>query len=269
MGLSLIAQAIAKLSYYIIDLERKCMVHQLDIEGGYNIRDLGDYPTKGGHPTRRGILIRSGNLQNLSAIAQQQVVDYGVKTIIDLRDEWETERFPNPFVQSNSVSCLNLPLIGNTLSNNPTWKAETRNYTALAELYFKYLDHCQCQLGTIVAAIAENAFSTLFYCHAGKDRTGIVAALLLGVVGVPDATIAEDYALSAAQITHLTKQWPEDAVQHGQDMHQFERDVASHPETMLSMLDYISRRYEGVANYLNHCGVSDNQLEHIRVQFAC
>jgi protein-tyrosine phosphatase len=177
------------------DGESKRMVHQLEVEGGYNIRDLGDYPTQDGHSTRRGVLIRGGNLQNLSGMAQQQIMDYGVKTIIDLRDEWETQSFRNPFVQSSTITCLNLPLIGNTLSANPTWKADTQNYTALYELYAKYLDHCQRQLGTIVSAIAENSFATLFFCHAGKDRTGIVAALLLGAVGVPDVAIAEDYAL--------------------------------------------------------------------------
>src|ERR1041385_593182 len=199
-------------------LERNAMPCQLDIEGGYNIRDLGDYPTKDGLSTQRHVLLRAGNLDKISSAAQQQLINYGVKTVIDLRDEWEAEHFPNPFAQSTTIKYINLPLIGDSLSNDAAWKAETRNYTGLHELYAKYLDHCQRQLGTIVSAIAESAFTTLFHCHAGKDRTGIVAALLLGAVGVPDAAIAEDYALSTSQITHLVEQWREYAIQHGQDM---------------------------------------------------
>jgi protein-tyrosine phosphatase len=245
------------------------MPNSLDFEGGYNVRDLGDYPTKDGHSTQQHVLIRAGNLDKLSAVSQQQLIEYGVKTIIDIRDEWEAVNFPNPFAKSGIVTCLNLPLIGDNLSNNVTWKAETHNYSALDEPYTKYLDHCQRQLGAIVSAIAESGFTTLFYCHAGKDRTGIVAALLLGTVGVPDAAIAEDYALSARQIAHLIKQWREYAVQHGQDMQQFERDAASNPETMVNMLEYLTRRYGSVANYLYVCGVSDSQLEHLRSHFVC
>lgn len=252
-----------------IDLERNALLHQFDVEGSYNIRDLGDYPTKDGYSTRRCVLFRAGNLDKISLAAQQQLIDQGVKTVIDLRDEWEAQNFPNPFAQSRIVTYLNLPLIGDSLSTNVAWKAETQNYTTLDELYTKYLDHCQRQLGAIVSAIAESTFTTLFHCHAGKDRTGIVAALLLGAVGVPNATIAEDYALSASPITHLIKQWREYAIQHGQDMQHFERDVGSNSETMLNMLDYLTRHYGSTTNYLYSCGVSDRHLERLRTHFVC
>src|SRR5689334_13916500 len=85
--------------------QRDRMTHQLDIEGGYNIRDLGGYPTKDGRTTQPHRLIRSGNLDKMSARGQQQLIDYGVKTIIDVRDEWEAQHFPNPFVQSGRVAC--------------------------------------------------------------------------------------------------------------------------------------------------------------------
>src|SRR5258706_15220588 len=217
------------------------MLHELHLEGGYNIRDLGGYPTEDACSTQKGILLRSGNLDKISVAAQQQLIDYGVKTVIDLRDEWEAEHFPNPFAQSKIVTYLNLPLIGNNVSRNATWKAESQNYTALSELYTKYLEHCQSQLGTIVSTIAESTFATVFHCHAGKDRTGIVAALLFGAVGVPDAAIAEDYALSASQISPLIRQWREYALQHGQDLTHFERDAASDSATMTTMLDYLTR----------------------------
>jgi len=243
--------------------------HQLDIEGGYNIRDLGDYPTKPGCVTQKRVLLRAGNLDKISLTAQQQLIGFGVKTVIDLRDEWEVQNYPNPFAYSESVSYLNLPLVGNNLSSNAAWKAETQDYTALHELYAKYLDRCRPQLGAIVSAIAESTFATLFHCHAGKDRTGSVAALLLGTAGVPAAIIAEDYALSASQIPHLINQWRENAVRHGQDMQNFERDVASNSETMLRMLDYLTRHCGSATNYLLDCGVSDSQLEHLRMQFSC
>jgi protein-tyrosine phosphatase len=79
--------------------------------------------------------------------------------------------------------------------------------------------------------------NTALIGYAGKDRTGIIAALLLGSVGVPDHLIAKDYSLSNLNITHLIKQWREYAIQHGQDMQYFERDAGSETTTMLSMLN--------------------------------
>lgn len=239
------------------------MTYQIDIEGGYNIRDLCDFQTIAGRFTQRRVLIRSGNLDKISLTAQQQLIDYGVKTIIDLRDEWETLNFPNPFAQSNFVTYLNLPLVGDSLSDNAAWKAETQNYTTLDALYIKYLDHCQRQIGAIVSTIAESTFPTVFHCHAGKDRTGIVTALLLGALGVSDAAIAQDYAQSAAQISHLIEQWRAYAVEHEQDMQHFERGAASDAKTILNVLDYLTRQYGSVTRYLYQCKVSDSQIERL------
>ena len=236
------------------------MSYQLEIEGTYNIRDLGDYPVKGGNTTCRHILVRAGNLDQVPLSSQQQLKDYGVKTVIDLRDEWEVQQFPNVFVQSKTIKYLNLPLIGNHFSNSKGWKEETQDYDGLDELYCKYLDHCQIQIGTIISTIAESMPTIVFHCYAGKDRTGIIAALLLGSVGVPDHLIAKDYSLSNLKITHLIEQWREYALQHGQDMQRFERDVGSEVTTMLNMLGYIKHRYGSVTDYLRVCGVTDIQL---------
>jgi protein tyrosine/serine phosphatase len=93
-----------------------------------------------------------------------------------------------------------------------------------------------------------------------------VSALLLGAAGVSDTLIAEDYALSSTQITHLITEWREYAVQQQQDMEHFERDVASTPETMLSMLNYLTEHYGSITNYLTACGVSHSQLERLRTR---
>lgn len=239
------------------------MVDHLKVEGTYNLRDLGEHVT-----IPRRIFIRAGNLDQLPLESQQQLLDYGVKTVIDLRDEWEAQQFPNVFAQSAAVRYLNLPLIGNALSHQVAWKEETQAYTALHDLYCKYVDRCQPQIGTIIATIAESTPTVVFHCYAGKDRTGIIAALLLGAAGVPDALIAQDYSQSQSEITHLIEQWRDYAVQHGQDMQQFERDVASDPTTILDMLSYIRRQYGGIADYLHRCGVTASQLTQLQVRLT-
>lgn len=243
-------------------------MRHLAVEGSYNVRDLGGLPTEDGRFTRRGVLIRAGNLDRLSPAGRQRLLAYGLKTVIDIRDEWEVERFPDVFVHSAEVKYVNLPLIGNNLAGDETWKVKTSSYTHLHELYVSYLDQCPAQVAAIVAAIAENEPAAVVHCHAGKDRTGLVTALVLGAVGVPAPVIAQDYAESGGQIASLVAQWRAQAVRQGRDMQQFEREVASVPETILSTLGYLQQRYGGAANYLQQCGVSRRQLDHLLAAFV-
>lgn len=236
------------------------MNRQPNINGTFNLRDLGGYSTIDGRSTRWNVLFRAGNVNNLSASSQQQLTDYGVKTILDLRDEWEVEHYPNVFAQSSQVNYLNLPLIGDKQSGDETWKATTATYTSLVELYCLYLEGCRSQIEAIVTTIADQECPTLFHCHAGKDRSGIIAALLLGSLGVSNESIAEDYAMTTEQITHLIVEWHDYALQHGQDMEKFERDVASSPDTIFNMLDYIQQKYGTIADYLKTCGVTENHV---------
>ncbi len=188
--------------------------------------------------------------------------------MIDLRDESELEDAPNVFAGSATVNYVSLPLIGDRLSKQPDWKTVMESYPTLHEMYVHFLDNCQPQIGSIVTAIAEKPTATIFHCYAGKDRTGIIAALVLNTLGVSDAVIVEDYAQSHSRITQLFPDWHREAVENGRDMALLERDKSSHPETMLNTLDYLRQRYGGIAQYLYQCGVSDRQFEQLREQFV-
>jgi protein-tyrosine phosphatase len=239
------------------------MAVHLKVDGVHNIRDLGAYPLAAGGSTHEKVLIRASGLDQVPAAAQQQIIDYGVQTIIDLRDEWEAERFPNVFAQSSAVQYVNLPLIGNQLSQAEGWDTDNERFSHLHQFYWKLLDQCQAQIGAIIAAIAASPPATIFHCYAGKDRTGMIAALILGVVGVPDEIIAEDYAASSEPLSVLKAQWRSDAQHKGSDMALLERDIASEAITMRNTLDYIRQHYGGIAAYLRRCGVSDAQLDQL------
>jgi len=244
------------------------MNREISISGAYNVRDLGGYSAEDGTPTRWRTLIRAGNLNELDASARQQVLDLGVKTIIDLRDEWEVESYPHVFAQSSELHYTNLPLIGNALSQDDTWKAEMHSYETLAELYIKYLECCRSQIRAIITIVAERLPGVLFHCHAGKDRTGIIAALLLSAVGVSDEQIAADYALTNKQIRQLVDEWRAYAQKQGSDMQVFERDVTAAPETMINMLAYLRETYGGSTPYLENCGVASEHLAKLKSAFV-
>ena len=240
----------------------------LILEGGYNVRDLGDYPTEDGRRTQWKTLIRAGNLDKLSPAAQQQLIDYGVKTVIDLRDESEMESEPNVFAHSSSVIYRHLPLIGDGLYKNAVWRAKLENYETLKDVYAIYLADCQPQISTIVSAIADSEGCTLFHCFAGKDRTGVIAALILRTMGVSPTVIAEDYALTEAHIKHLYPAWQKWFVDTGQDLKRFDEEVSAKATNMLGLLTSLLEQYGDAQSYLMQCGVSQNQIERLRARFV-
>src|SRR3954468_15212946 len=106
-------------------------MRNLIVEGSYNVRDLGGYPTADDQTTHWKVFIRAGSLSDVSPEGCQYLNDYGVKTIIDLRDEWEAEMFPNTLAQVADTRYVNLPLIGNHLSQDANWKLESETYSYL------------------------------------------------------------------------------------------------------------------------------------------
>lgn len=228
----------------------------IHVEGGYNIRDLGGYPTEDGQVTRWRSLIRSGNLHQITPAGQDILVQYGLKTVIDLRDEVEVEHSPDVFAQSAAVRYLHLPL-------SPTNFHVNLAYTRLDELYCEYLRSLQANIGAIIAAIAESEPGILFHCHAGKDRTGMVSALLLGAVGVPVDSIVDDYVETTTHIAHLVAEWRAAAIQNGYDMERFERDVSARAETIQVTLDVLRDEFGGSESYLRLCGITDQQIERL------
>lgn len=239
----------------------------IHIVGTYNVRDLGGLPTLTGKQTKLHTILRAGNLDKLPVTSQEQLLTYGVTTIIDIRDEWEATHYPNVFAHSPRVNYHNLPLLGDSLSNDITWQSESESYDDLHELYIKYVERCQTQIAQIFTTIASSPSATLFHCHAGKDRTGIIAALLLSVVGVSIHDISEDYRVSSTQIPHLIDEWRQYAMKNGQDMERFNRKVASVPQTIIEMLHFIQSKYDNTANYLLTCGLSKARLAQLQERF--
>src|SRR5207249_1639703 len=93
----------------------------IPVEGSYNIRDLGGYPTREGRTMRSGLFIRAGNLAQVISAGAQQLLGFGAKTIIDLRDEWEVGKYLDAFVPATPVKYTNLSFIGNSLSSTERW----------------------------------------------------------------------------------------------------------------------------------------------------
>jgi protein-tyrosine phosphatase len=231
---------------------------QLPIEGVYNVRDLGNYPTRDGKRTRPGRFLRSDNIGKLSEAAQQQLVDWGLKTIVDLRFDSEVKLFTHCFASHDCVTYHNVSLINQVIFNT-----EEREH--VYQFYILLLEEAKDEFRQVLEILAEPENQpALFHCHAGKDRTGLIAGLLLSLANVAPGIIADDYALTRQYIAPLVEIWREEAIGRGQDMKKFDRDNAADPRTMLETLKHLDENYGGAENYLRASGVSQAKLDSLK-----
>jgi len=239
---------------------------KLSYDGTFNVRDLGGIPTQDGKTTKAGVFIRSGNLDKVLDTSQQALIDYGVSTVFDLRSEWEQENYRNVFADNPQVVYQNLPLIKATLMEQSDDDEQDKTAT-IYDRYITYIDSCQAQIKDIITTLVSIQGTAMFHCHAGKDRTSITSALLLGAVGVSDNAIADDYGRSRDEVDHLIAEMTTYLESQGRDTSLVERMMTAEPETMLKTLAYIRDTYGSVDTYLTTCGVSDETLAGLRVKF--
>ena len=230
-----------------------------------NVRDVGEYPTKDGKQTRLGALVRADNLYNLTAVGRASLLDYGVRTIVDLRFRGEIDRQPNPFAQpaarDGKLAYLNLPPVD---ENDASAEAAIGAAPSVLERYCRALDFGRTHIAKIATVIADAPEgAVLVHCHAGKDRTGRLVAVLLALVGVPSEIIAEDYALSDIYLRPLY----EEIMKSGADPKErkaLARQIAEAPEMMLNVLSYLDTQYGGAEAYLRGGGMAEAKLEKIK-----
>ena len=244
----------------------------------YNIRDLGGLLTVDGGVTRWRALIRADIPARLTPEGQQALLDYGVRTILDLRDPEQVNEAPSIFMVPNNdfktPTYLNLPLE----TREPMVVALMSAAKARAEVYQIILEHYPAQVAKIMRAInAAREGGVLIHCHVGKDRTGIVSALLLRLASVPDEWIAADYAESQVHLWPLYEKLIKEVKNNSDNMGQWLKQVVAEaggdfnqvckwlkptatPETIHAMFAHIDARYGGVREYLLTTGLTAEEL---------
>jgi protein-tyrosine phosphatase len=230
----------------------------LKLDGAYNVRDVGGYPTADGRITRWRRLLRADGLHRLTPEAQRTLLDTGLRTIIDLRRQGEAERQPNVFATATTLRYRHLPLYQVVVGD--------RDERSLGEIYRWVVDKCQPQIAAVLGLLAEpDALPGLVHCTAGKDRTGVIVALVLGAVGVPRETIVADYAISAEHLRgEFTEETRRRVTAAGLDWERYQRLLISPAEFMHDLLAYLDERYGGLQPYLRTIGIDGEQLAILR-----
>lgn len=174
------------------------MARDLDWEGCFNARDLGGLPTADGRRTRLGRIVRADALSGLRATGWAALEAYGIRTVVDLRndDEIGADAAPRP----PTLTTVRVALDG--VEDREFWERWASGPQFGTPLYYgPHLERFPGRSAAAVAAIARAApGGVAFHCGAGRDRSGLVAMLVLSLVGVGAAAIAADYALSAQRL---------------------------------------------------------------------
>lgn len=212
-----------------------------------NLRDLGGYPTKDGRVTAWRRNFRSACPQGLSA----GDIDYarntlGMTAVIDLRSRFETERQPCGLAGVDGIYYRNIPLF----SDYDMDKFGGESYYLMAEHIPSMVE--------LFRTIAGAEGAVLFHCTAGKDRTGITAAILLMLAGVEDIDIVADYQVSRTYIEpliqHLRKNYPEMPQHTGESPAEYIRDFMAR----------FRERWGTVEGYFDYLGLSDDDVGKLR-----
>ena len=168
----------------------------IPFEGVFNFRDLGGYQTRDSRTVKWRSIFRSGELHGLTEGDMIRLrEELRLATVIDLRNSEELELSGTGLISEFGVRYHNLPLS----QSGPEARVRVQESTNMAEIYFDFLEQPWFgpRIVTALAIIAESEnHPVVFHCSAGKDRTGIMSAVILSLLGVPDETIVEDYALT-------------------------------------------------------------------------
>ena len=241
-------------------IEQRQWTRRLAWEGLLNARDLGGYPAAGGRETRWGAVVRSDSLAALTEAGRAALATYGIRAIVDLRLPDELARHPNPYAEpgDHGIAYTNVSILDPVAGYPP-------DTLTLAENYLWTLDRFAGYVAEVMAAIAgAPEGGVLIHCAAGKDRTGLISALLLGLAGVPAETIAADYALTAELLRPRDQEWLEHGPGERAEREALAARFAPTAEVMLEVLEGLDRRYGGVEGYLAAAGVSPADLQRLR-----
>lgn len=231
------------------------------LEGAYNVRDMGGYMTGDGRVLRHHTLFRADSLHALTTNDQQTLFNLGIRTIIDLRHPKEAVLYPNVFARSERITYLNIPFYAGWRTLFPQGTMPE----SLTHLYTAVLDNCHPSIQQVLTAVANpRHYPLLVHCQIGKDRTGLLIALLMGLLGVPFRSIAADYAVSYDYLQPILHQYRQEAASNGRSPAQFEQLLQARPESIIDTLCHLQYTYGGFANYFHKLGLADSQLDAIR-----
>jgi protein-tyrosine phosphatase len=230
------------------------------LEGSANFRDLAGWRTPDGRRVRVGRVFRSDALHQLSAPDVERLRDgLGLRTLLDLRSSHEVTSEGRGPLALPPVRYHHLPFF-----DGPPRDRAQRPAGGLGEIYFQMLRFAREPIVRAVETLAASEGAAVFQCAAGKDRTGILAAVVLGSLGVLDEDIVEDYAATRRALPRILERL------RASDAYQYvftelpPETLHAEPETMRDLLARVRGEWGTLADYLRWAGAGEDSLEALR-----
>ena len=239
------------------------------LEGSFNFRDLGGYPGEGGRTTRWGRLFRSDALHELTGGDVAVLRSLGLRTVVDLRTARELHRSGRGPLEPEPVDFHHLEVVREDVPGAPPADAEAVGAPAppgddLAERYLWYLDVGRDALVAAFALLADaDRYPLVFHCAAGKDRTGVLAALVLELAGVAREVIVADYVLTAERLAVIMERWRADPEVAERMARVPPSRFGVEAATMEGFLDGLDARYGGARHWALGAGVPADVLDRV------
>lgn len=254
---------------------------RIDVPGTSNLRDLGGLPAGDGWVIAPGKLLRGEAMvfQNsdtyavYSAEADVELAKLGLSTVVDLRAEHEAGRAPSAWADVCGARLVALPIAEGGEGADTNYirmlldgEIECFDSDSMAEFYVQMLQRRAEPLGAAFRLLADPSnLPLLVHCAAGKDRTGILVALVLLAVGVPDSVVVEEYSLTQILRPNRVDSYAHLFVAAGRDPEIGRVLFESPSSAMVSTLSYLQEEFGGVVGYLTGpAGVSGDDIGAVR-----
>jgi protein-tyrosine phosphatase len=232
----------------------------IDLEGCLNFRDLGGYPTADGRTVRWRELYRSDALHHLTAADVARMRDeLRIATVVDLRSSSELRTEGRGALAAEQIGFHHLPLFDGQVARPESWNG----LETLADRYFLLAEIAKEPIARVVTVLAESTGPAVYHCAAGKDRTGVVSAVLLGLLGVPDELIVADYAATQENLDAIIERLM--STRGYQTMLSALPPDTMHAEadTMVAFLRSIRERYGSMRGYASAAGVGERVVDRL------
>lgn len=233
------------------------------LDGPANFRDLGGYQGARGVLVRTGLLFRSDSLSYMSDEDVRHVTEVlGLRSVVDLRGIGEVERFTHGPLGSQGVQVSHVPIIDETRRPPDGWDGDDDR--TIDSLYLIMLERFGHRFAEVLRILADPERQPLvFHCAAGKDRTGLVAMLVLGLLGVDRDVIAADYALTHERMPVLLERHQARAA-NGAVVEVAEQHFQVDEAAMRSVVDHLVMSYGSVEGYARAQGLEPAAVASLR-----
>ena len=234
---------------------------ELAWEGLLNVRDLGGHRTEDGGETQYGRVVRADSIRRLTDAGWRALLDYGVRTIIDLRTDQELDADP-PAELPLEIQHVSLfdedPVVFMKVESVAEEAGDAA--TATREVYLIFLESFKHNVAAVLRAIVQAPEgAVVVHCMGGKDRTGLITAFLLHLAGVSTEEIAADYALSEERLKPRHEEWFA-AAETEAELERLKRIAQTPAEAIVGVFEELERRYGSIEAYLRSGGLTDEDL---------